>query len=204
MVIVMKRKVLILSGVLLLTIIIVINFVPRHPSEEEYMRYLDKYNQDFVMQSKVEDFSQIQLWQFNLPKSTFADIWDAYVFELKNNPDVEFIVCYGKFRYGALPFKNKEIHDNYYTAVQEYLQKKYSETSATIVINNELTVKDAVTQIEDIIKQKQADYETFGLGSSTSYTVDLKFDIKYYDRLIEDVHIWNDYNVYSIIMNAIE
>lgn len=201
MVIVMKRKVLFLLGVLLLTIIIVMNFVPRHLSEEKYMKYLDKYNQDFVMKSKVEDFSQIQLWQFNLPKSTFADIWDAYVFELTNNPDVEFIVCYGKFRYGALPFKNKEIHDSYRIEVQEYLQKKYS---GTIVINDELTVTDAVTQIEDIIKQKQAEYETFGLGSATSYTVDLKFDIKYYDKLIEDVHVWNDYNVYSIIMNAIE
>ena len=197
----MKRKVLFLLGVLLLTIIIVMNFVPRHLSEEKYMKYLDKYNQDFVMKSKVEDFSQIQLWQFNLPKSTFADIWDAYVFELTNNPDVEFIVCYGKFRYGALPFKNKEIHDSYRIEVQEYLQKKYS---GTIVINDELTVTDAVTQIEDIIKQKQAEYETFGLGSATSYTVDLKFDIKYYDKLIEDVHVWNDYNVYSIIMNAIE
>ena len=201
MVITMKRKVLILSGVLLLTIIIVMNFVPRHPSEEEYMKYLGKYNQDFVIKSKVEDFSQIDLWKFNLPKSTFANIWDAYVFELKNNPDIEFIVCYGKFRYGALPFKNKEIHDNYHTVVQEYLQNKYFET---IVINDELSVKDAVTQIEDIVKQKQAEYETFGFGSAKSYTVDLKFDIKYYDKLIEDVHVWNDYNVYSIIMNAIE
>ena len=200
MVIVMKRKVLFLLGVLLLTIIIVMNFVPRHLSEEEYIKYLGRYNQDFVIKSKVEDLSQIESWKLDIPKTPFVDIGEAYVFTLRDNTDLEFIVCYGKFGDGKTPFKNKEIHDSYRIEVQEYLQKKYFNT---IVINDELTVNDAVAEIEEIIKQKQMEYETFGLGSSTSYTVDLKFDIKYYDKLIKDVHVWNDYNVYSIIMNAI-
>ena len=195
----MKRIYLILGvTILFIIIVIVVNniFIHKYPEESHYLNYLtNRYKQDFIIESKIEDTSDI-----------IDDSYcEAYNCSLKSNDNIKFIVGYGKIKPEVWSIsKHKMYFDTYREVVESYLQNKYKKT---IEINDISTRGKAVEQIKNIVEQYRDDYVTYGL----TYGVEEKpayfnvyLNIKYYDRLIENVKFYNYNNISDTLEEAIQ
>lgn len=205
----MKSKLWYILGIILLVVIIVgIIVYPKYPNIEQYMKYLVRYKQEIVIKSKLEDTSNLDASMFNI--STFRDVeqkiddyFCGYICTLKNNSDIEFVVGWGKFSDGKLPFKTEQFVDNYEYVVRGCLQDKYSET--LIITDENSSIDDAVVKVKNIFEQWAEEFTNYGLApyGITSNTFNMKFDIQYNDKLIEDVEIWDTDKIRDIIVKAI-
>lgn len=198
----MKSKLWYLLGIILLTIVIVMIAIPKYPNIDKYMTYLNRYEQEIVIKTKLKDTSNIDTSMFNI--STFRDVeqefdnyFCGYICALKNEPNIEFVVGWGKFSDGKLPFKTKQFVDNYAYVIREHLNNKYSKT---LIITNEYSSIDAATKkVEQIYKQCLEDFINYGLEDYNFYML---FDIEYNGKLIKNVEIWDFERIKDILVNA--
>lgn len=173
--------------------------IPR--KKDDYLNYLSKYEQEIIIESKVEDVNSIDINTLDVVDEKInVRCFEAYNCSLKSNPDIKFIVGYGKFRRDHWEVYGTNIYvDNFYESILEYLRNKYF---TTIEINDNFTREDAVDKIENIIEQWKIDAVNYGI-TPTAFTANLKFNILYYDKLIENVEIWNTNDVNGILLKNI-
>ena len=133
----------------------------------------------------------------------FDDYFCGYICTLKNEPDIEFVVGWGKFSDGKLPFKTKQFIDNYEYVVREYLQNKYSET--LIITDENSSIDNAVIKVKNIFEQWSEEFTNYGLApyGITSNIFNMKFNIQNNGGLIENVEIWDTDRIGDIIAAAI-
>lgn len=205
-----KKKILIteliawiIASIIILSIVMCIIdtylFIPR--KKDDYLNFLSKYEQEIIIESKVEDEYSIDIKTLHVLDEKIDDsCFEAYNCSLKSNSDIKFIVGYGKFRTQNWEVYRKNVYvDNFQESVLKYLRDKYFET---ISINDNFSIDDAVTKIENKIEQWGIDAENYGI-LPTPYISKLKFNVVYYDKLIENVEIDSTYDTKYILTKSI-
>jgi len=201
-----KKKILIqelIAGIIAIILVIGIGmstintffYIPRN--QEHYAKYiLARYEQEIVLESKIHDIDTIDISSLGIVKEQIEENkFEAYNCSLKNNSNIKFIVGYGIL---GQKLKSTQYFDNYDKVILKDLQKKYFET---IEINDEFTIDNAVAKIENIIEQWEE--EAINYGIKPPFTSCLRFNIVYYDILIENIGIWDSDNIHDILVKNI-
>lgn len=193
----------IIASIIILSIVMCILdtylFIPR--KKDDYLKFLSKYEQEIIIESKVDDEYSIDIKTLGVLDEKIDDrCFEAYNCSLRSNPDIKFIVGYGKFRTKNWEVYRKNIYvDNLHESILKYLRNKYFDT---ISINDNFSIDDAVAKIENKIEQWEIDAENYGI-IPTPYISKLKFNVVYYDKLIENMEIDSTYEIKHILMKSI-
>lgn len=195
----MKIKNVIIGTILGIIIIIFLsNAITVVPKEDDYIDYLNRnYNKEFIINEKIDDISSIDFNEI-IYWEEVDKIYSAYDCYLKDNPKIKFIVGYAKGRIVPYSWGDKMYFDNYRDVVEEYLIDKYYEV---IHINDYFDINETIDYIENIVKDCEKESLKYGLSSCSA---NLKFNIYYYNRNMNDVEFWSTNRIRDILLDEVQ